>query len=347
MAGKVIDPNSIANVYLFYGEEAFKRRNYKSMLKRCIADESSMNYAYFEGRDIDFNAVYDSVVTMPFFADRRLVIVENSGKFKAAKKAAAEEAEEGEGKAAPVPEKEEKADALIEKILADLPSTTCLAFFEEEANKTKKIFKTIASKGVACQCAPDDKNTLVMWLAKGFNASKKKIRKSTIELIIDRAGTDYDRLRTEFEKVIAYAGDRDEITDDDVYAVTSEDIEARIFDMLDAMCARNKALVLEKYYSLTVNNAHPLYLLAMIRIQFRTLLHVAELDAEGMNKYDIAKRLKKKDFIVERSLRNIRHFSAEKLEMILEQIADTDMKSKRGLVDPQVGVEMMLTQFTE
>jgi len=346
MAGKVIDENSIANVYLFYGEEAFKRRNYKSTLKRMIADESSMNYAYFEGRDIDFNAVYDSVVTMPFFSDRRLVIVENSGKFRASKKAASEE--QGEGENAPkTPEKDEKSDALIEKILADLPPTTCLAFFEEEANKTKKIFKAIAAKGKACECAPDDKNTLVMWLAKGFNASKKKIRKSTIELIIDRAGTDYDRLRTEYEKVVAYAGDRDEITDDDVYAVTSEDIEAKIFDMLDAMCARDKALVLEKYYSLTVNNAHPLYILAMIRIQFRTLLHVSELYEEGMNKYDIAKRLKKKEFIVERAIRNTRHFSAQKLEMILEQIADTDMKSKRGLIDPQIGIEMMLTQFTE
>ena len=343
MAKNTFDPNSIPNVCLFYGEEAFKRRNYKTKLKQKIADESSMNYAYFEGKDIDFSAVYDSVVTMPFFADRRLVIVENSGKFKASRKAGESEAEAGEK---PAQGKDDKADALIEKILADLPATTCLAFFEEEANKTKKIFKTIVSKGIAVECAPDDKNTLVMWLAKGFNASKKKIRKSTIEIIIDRAGTDYDRLRQEFEKVVAYAGDREEITDGDVYAVTSEDIEARIFDMLDAMCARNTALVLEKYYSLTVNNAHPLYILAMIRIQFRTLLQVAEMDREGHNKYEIAQRLKKRDFIIERALRNTRYFTPEKLEMILERIADTDMKSKRGLVDPQIGVEMMLVEFT-
>lgn len=340
MANK-FDDNSIANVYLFYGEEAFKRRNHKNRLKKLIADESSMNYAYFEGKDIDFSAVYDSVVTMPFFAERRLVIVENSGKFRVSKKAAeaGADAENTSGK-------EENSDQMILKILTDLPETTCLAFFEEEANKTKKIFKTIASKGQAVECAPDDKNKLVMWLAKGFNGADKKIRRSTIELIIDRAGTDYDRLRQEYEKVVAYAGEREEITDDDVYAVTSEDIEARIFDMLDAMCAKNTSLVLDKYYSLLANNAHPLYILAMIRGQFRTMLHVAELNMDGLSKYEIASRLKKRDFIVEKSLRNTRYFTPDKLELILARIADIDMKSKRGSVDPQIGIEMMLVEFT-
>lgn len=344
---KADNNNSIANVYLFYGAEAFKRRTQKEKLKKLVAGSDSMNYAYFEGKDIDFSAVYDSVVTLPFFADKRLVIVENSGKFKISKKAAkeAENSEDG-AEQAEAAGKDDRSDAMLEKILADLPETTCLAFFEEEAAKNKKIFKTIAKMGVVTECAPDDKNTLVMWLAKGFNAAGKKIRRSTIELMIDRSGTDYDRLRTEYEKVIAYAGDRDEITDNDVVSVTSEDIEARIFDMLDAMCARNKAKVLEKYYSLTVNNAHPLYILAMIRTQFRTLLQVAEMDMAGRNKYEMAQRLGKRDFIIERSLRNIRYFPPEKLEKILDIINDTDMKSKRGLIAPQIGVEMMLVEFS-
>lgn len=340
-----------ANVYLFYGEEAYKRRNYKEKLKKQIAGDGNINYAFFEGKDIDFSAVYDSVVTMPFFADRRLVVVENSGKFKAAKKSAASDQEEnpdGEDMASvtAVARKSAGADAMLEKILADLPETTCLAFFEEEVNKTRKIYKTIASRGKVIECAPDDKETVIRWLARGFAGDNKKIRKSTAELIIDRIGCDYDRLRKEYEKIVAYAGDREEITDDDVLAVTSEDIESRIFDMLDAMSARNTARVLEHYYGLIANKEHPLYLLAMIRIQFRTMLQVAELDMEGMSRYEIASRLKKRDFVVDKSLRSVRYFPPSRIEQILDMISDTDKRIKNGDIDEQIGVEMLLVDFS-
>jgi len=165
------DKNNIANVYLFYGEETYKCRNYKDMLRKLIADRGSINYAAFEGRDIDFSAVYDSVITLPFFAEKRLVIVENSGKFRASKKAASEE-ELPEGKS-------DRADSMLEKILADLPATTCLVFFEAEVNKTKKIYKTIAARGQVIECAPDDKETVIRWLARGFAGDKKNMRRSS------------------------------------------------------------------------------------------------------------------------------------------------------------------------
>ena len=78
--------NDIAQVYLYFGEENYKKRIYKDKLKNAVVGGNEINYAYFEGTGIDFGAVYDSVVTMPFFADKRLVIVENSGVFKSRRK---------------------------------------------------------------------------------------------------------------------------------------------------------------------------------------------------------------------------------------------------------------------
>ena len=80
-----IKKGNIANVYLFYGEEAYKKRNYKDELKEAVTAGNMMNYAQFDGQDIDWQEVYDAAMTMPFFANRRLIIVENSGKFKAKK----------------------------------------------------------------------------------------------------------------------------------------------------------------------------------------------------------------------------------------------------------------------
>jgi len=130
-----------------------------------------------------------------------------------------------------------------------------------------------------------------------------------------------------------------------VLAVTSEDIESRIFDMLDAMSARNMKRVLDSYYGLITNREHPLYLLAMIRTQFRTMLQVADLDMEGMSRYAIASRLKKRDFVIDKSLKNLRYFSPARIEQILDDISDTDMRIKTGDIDEQIGVETLLIRI--
>ena len=91
-AAEEIKKGNIANLYLFYGEEAYKRRYYKELLKKAVAGGNTMNLSEYEGKDIDWQAVYDTSQTLPFFAQKRLLIIENSGKFKAGKSSG----EEGE-----------------------------------------------------------------------------------------------------------------------------------------------------------------------------------------------------------------------------------------------------------
>ena len=199
MAAIQFSKGSLSNVYLFYGEESYKKRIYRDSLKKAAVGDNEMNYSYFEGNSINFADVYDSVVTLPFFAEKRLVVVENSGKFKGkgAKESAGAQEEPEEGN----DEKGSSADDMLLKILEDLPETTCLAFFEESVAKNKKAFKRIKEKGQIIECFADAKEDVVTWMAKGFAQAGKKIRRSTILLILDRVGVDYDRLRMEYEKI--------------------------------------------------------------------------------------------------------------------------------------------------
>ena len=331
--------DNIANVYLFYGEESYKKRIYRDSLKKAVIGDNEINYSYFEGNSINFASVYDSVVTLPFFADKRLVVVENSGKFKG------KTSKESDESAAD--EKVSGADEMLLKILNELPQSTCLAFFEESAAKNKKIYKLIKEKGEVIECAADAKEDVVAWMAKGFAQAGKKIRKSTILLILDRVGLDYDRLRMEYEKIIGYAGNREEITDDDVMAVTLADIESKIFDMLEAMSRKDVVTVLNKYYDLLANQESPFYILAMIRIQFRTLLQTAELRNKGYTTNDVARMLKKRDFII-RNAENCLHAGLKMKDVrdILEEISDTDRRIKMGEVTDRIGLETLLVKIS-
>ncbi len=335
--------DTVSNVYLFYGEENYKKRLYRDNLRKAVTENNDMNYSYFEGNSINFAEVYDSVVTLPFFAEKRLVVVENSGKFKGKGKAAADDASETEEDG----EKEENADAMILKILEDLPPTTCLAFFEDAVAKNKKIYKQIQKKGTVVECAGDTDGDVINWLAKGFAQAGKRANRGALQLLVDRVGTDYDKLRREYEKIIGYVGESTEITADDILAISSEDVESKIFDMLGAMGKKDVKTVLRKYNDLLVNREHPLYILAMLRIQFRTLLQTAELRNKGYTTQDVARILKKRDFVI-RNAEGYLHggFKMKDVRDILEEISETDRKIKSGDLNEQVGVEMLLVKFS-
>ena len=69
-------------VYLLYGEEMFLKKSYKNRLREGISGDDTMNYHYFEGKGIDVEEIISLADTMPFFGERRLIILEDSGFFK-------------------------------------------------------------------------------------------------------------------------------------------------------------------------------------------------------------------------------------------------------------------------
>ena len=80
-----IKSGQLKNVYLLYGEEAYLRRQYRDNLKRALVPEDdTMNCSIYSGKDFNVNEMMDMAGTMPFFAERRVIVVENSGLFKAA-----------------------------------------------------------------------------------------------------------------------------------------------------------------------------------------------------------------------------------------------------------------------
>lgn len=84
---KDIKEHTFKPIYLLFGEEAFLKNSYKNRLKEAILGEDTMNYARFEGKGLDVDELIRLADTMPFFAEQRLILVEDSGFFKSASEA--------------------------------------------------------------------------------------------------------------------------------------------------------------------------------------------------------------------------------------------------------------------
>ena len=70
-------------VYLLCGEEDYLKKQYKEKLKNALVpDGDTMIFSIFEGKKTETGAVIDLGETMPFFAERRVIFLEDTGFFK-------------------------------------------------------------------------------------------------------------------------------------------------------------------------------------------------------------------------------------------------------------------------
>ena len=156
-------------VYLLFGEEAFLKKSYKSRLREALTDGDTMNYNYFEGKGMNVNEIIGLADTMHFFAEKRLVLLEDSGFFKG-----------GAG-----------ADELTE-YMGGIPESTCLVFVESEVDKRSRLYKAVKKYGYAAELSHQEPAQLARWAAGILSKNGRKITGRTMEFFLSKAGDDMD-----------------------------------------------------------------------------------------------------------------------------------------------------------
>lgn len=307
--------------YLLYGEEDYLKKQYKDKLKEAITLGDTMNYGYFEGKGIDVNSLIEMSETMPFFADYRLVVVENSGFFKGANERMAE---------------------YVEKI----PESTVMVFVESEVDKRGKLYKRVKEKGHECEMTVQTPAVLEKWILGILGREGKRITKEAIDYFLSISGSDMTNIYGELEKLICYCMDKEAIDVADIKEITTEQISAKIFDMIDALGYKNPKRTLDIYYDLINTKEPPMRILFMLTRQFNIMLQVKELKEQGMGQKDIASRLSMQPFIVGKAMKQTGNFKGTTLRAAIHEAVDMEKNIKSGNMDEKMGVELLLIKYS-
>lgn len=314
---------SFKQVYLLYGEEAYLKKLYKGRLKKALAAEGdTMNFSYYEGKETNPKEIIDLAETMPFFADRRVIMMENTGFFK---------------NAAP-----ELADYIKE-----LPETVCLIFIESEIDKRGRLFKAVKDKGRPVELARQDTQTLTKWILGNVKREGKQISSATVQYLLQKTGTDMENLEKELEKLFCYTLDKDVIETSDVEAICTTHVENKIFDMVDAVAQKQQKKALRYYYDLLALKEPPMRILFLMTRQFRILMEVKEMTAKGYAGKEIASGAGVPPFAVKKYQAQAKAFSGASLRSILEAAAMTEESVKTGRLTDVLSVELFLIEYSK
>lgn len=317
-----IKTGQLKQVYILYGEEAYLRNQYRDNLKNALLGGGDpMNLHYFEGKGIDVQEVIDLAQTMPFLAERRVIILENSGLF----------ASVGEE---------------LANYLKVLPETTSFVFVEKKVDERCRLYKTATAKGRAIEFKTLDEEMLKRWILGLLNKENKKITERDMNLFLDKTGPDMTNIRGELEKLLCYCMDRDVITAQDIETICTRQVVNQIFDMINAIADKRQKTAMDLYYDLLMLKERPMRILPLITRQFNLLLQVKELRNKGYDAYTIGEKVGLKGSIARKYVVQASKFKEEDLRRAFTECVETEEAVKTGMLNDVMSVELLIVKFS-
>ena len=317
-----IKTGNFRKAYLLYGEEAYLKQQYKTNLEKALnPDGDTMNFAHYEGKGIDIRQLIDLCETMPFFADSRVIILEDTGFFK------------------------NKCEELAE-YMKELPDYLCMVFVESEVDKRSRMYKAVKSCGAIAEFIRQDEKTLMRWAAGLLGKAGKRITQRDMELLLTKTGTDMGNLRMELEKLICYTEGRDVVTGGDIEEICTTQTTNRIFDMVRAVTEKNQKRALELYYDLLTLKEPPMRILFLLARQYRQLLLAKQFTASGLGQTEIASKLGIPVFALRNVLSCARAYTVSELECAVEDFVDAEEAVKTGRLEDKLSVELLIIKYS-
>ena len=353
------------NLYLICGDEDYLREQKKKELLAALHTEGSMNFNAFSGRDADFDEAASLARTLPFLEERRVVLFEDTGFFKARRGGGAEEEEdasvpeaESGGRAARGAREAREAGgaAAVTELLDDLPDTTVLVFYERQADAGSSLYKRIKKKGEVFDFrkpekksfreAEEERANIRAWALDFLRKEKRRMDSRTLDELVNLAGYDRMNLSNELEKLVSYTLQRPDntyITGEDIEAVCSRTVTDRVFEMMQMKLSGNTAGALRLFEDLLAVRTSPMKVLRMLQSRFAQALCVRELQDRRLSDEEICEKAGRRDWQLRRMKNELRRRTAGELRAYFEKSLDMEFSVKEGDLPDVIAVELLLS----
>jgi DNA polymerase-3 subunit delta len=321
----------LAPIYLFYGEEGYLREQAVRRFIEFFAsdEEDDFNCELIDGETTEPAEIVALAETVPFFSDKRLVIVKNPWFFRA-KAGDKGTTSAGTGKK-PKKESTSNQENLLLNYLGNPLTSTCLIFTTGELpDKRRKLFKSIKKNGRTIEFTYLKKGDINRWLHQKGRERGKEIEKGAAEFLIDAVGPSLHNLHNELEKLCSFTAGGQDIKLVDVEQLVTPLLEDNIFAVVDAIGHQRSWEALRGIKELLAAKEPPLRLLSMIARQFRLLLQVRDLTDRGYVPREIISQLKLPPYVYQKIAAQTGNFSQPLLIEAITAISRLEMDLKSG-----------------
>lgn len=307
-------------VYLFYGGEHFLK---EQALKEVSPPPSGgLDHEVYDAKQ-DYDRISDALGSLPFLSDKRTVVIKDIERLP-----------------------ESKKDSFL-GYLKKPPGYIRLILLSAQPDLEDAFLRSISRYANTRSFRKPDKRELKNWIYKKLRQEGKAIERGALELFLELKGNDnLAVISNELAKLVAYKGKAGTIEREDVAKLVGRSIAKRVFDLVDAIGAKDKktALSLMRDFSSGTRREFP-ELLGVMGWQFRKILKTKILLTEKKDKHSITRQLNVSGFKIDKFINQAGRFEEARLKEILSLIVETDHRIKRGHSNPQFLLERLITEL--
>ena len=319
--------NSPGRLYVFHGEEAYLRAYYLESLRKLLVEDfaEAFNYHRFNAASISPQLVLDSIEALPMMAQRSMVQIDDVDLFA-----------QGEDTTA------------YAKFLSDIPDycTVVLVYetVEFKIDKRKKALAEALDKALVVEFDQPSERELITWVGRHFKKHGKRISQEDAQYLIHRTGGAMTALLGEIDKLAAYV-EEDSVTRPYIDLLVEPVLEAKIYELTDAMAAGRYERALETLRTLLEKQEEPIMILGAIGSQMRRILAAKRLLSAGKRQQDLMKLCGMSSFPAQKTLDYAKRlpdrFCARGVELCLE----ADLKLKSSYDEPNRVLELLILEL--
>jgi DNA polymerase-3 subunit delta len=323
--------------YLLHGDDEFTRSEQLVSLQRRMGDPvmGELNTIRLDGRQASLGELKHYCNTVPFFSDRRLIIVDDFLTY------------------VQQTTKTDKPSELMQRLvdyIPAMPATTRLVFVEsapvDAQHPLRRLIERDGTTGRDLEFRMPQGRQLEQWISQRVENLGGRISAEATLRLSASTGANLRLLDQEITKLLSYVDRARSVTEEDVHLLVTDVREVSVFDMVDALGRRDGAAAMHLLHLCLEAGDHPLALQGMVARQIRILIQVKELAQAGADRSRVAKMLGLHSFVVRKALEQERNFSMARLVDIHRRLLEADVAIKTGRVDGILALDMMIAELS-
>jgi len=315
-----IRSGKIGLLYLFVGEDAYLRGNALSALLDAALTPAvrPFNLDVFRGGETPPGDIADRMLSFPMMAARRVVVVRECDQLN------------------------EAAARLLFPLLESPPETTTSVFVGDKVDGRKKFFSTLQKAARVLEFKPMKGREVLSWVQERLRASGKRASQEALHLFCERAGADLGVLAGEIDKLLAFSGDRQAIDREDVEQVVGVSAESSIFDLTDAVGARDAGRALYALRRVREAGERGGGILWQLTQHVHRLMKVKTLKDSKVSEKDLPGRLALPPFVAAKYVGQARNFSYPDLWRAYEALVAAEDHLKSGYQTEETVLQLLV-----
>jgi len=306
--------------YLIIGDDEYIRKAEADKIreKHLSSVEADLNYSVHRGEDIE--GVMDSLGTLPFLAEKRVVLIKEDNGF---------------------------SDKFAETMLTYLSrpaDTSVLVLSSGGPFKKSKYYHKLACLVNVIKADKPAPVTIKGWIRAFFKKEGIEISPKAVELIVESKGTDVVAVRSELEKLVSFSGG-ERIEDTHVEQLVGRSVTEAVFRLVDAVNARDTEWAFSVLKDLYDQKKQAHEIIGYLAWYIRAIQKVVLLSRRGAGPEGMAGELGFPPWRVKKFISQAEKYPVSRINRWVSLLLETDRDIKTGRKGASLALEMLLVNL--